>query len=208
MTLDLALVQAFVAVVDARGFHAAARRLGVSLPLVSLQLRRLEQHFGAALVRRRREGCTPTRAGAQFLPYARGVLEAARRAAPAGGRRASNPGIELLPRLLTPKIELRLGTNPETLARLAIGEVDLAVTEWWDDRQGFEARAWHEQPLLGIVPPGHRFTRRRAVPLARFLAERRSAAGRAPALGACLPRRWASAPQQCASCARWAGPRG
>lgn len=177
MILDLALVQAFVAVVDARGFHAAARRLGVSQPLVSQQLRRLEQHFGAALVHRRRDGCTPTRAGAQFLPYARGVLEAARRAEAALAPRplvvgaASNPGIYLLPRLLTPEIELRLGTNPEMLARLAIGEIDLAVTEWWDDRPGYEAQPWHEEPLLGIVPPGHRFAGRRAVPLARFLAE-------------------------------------
>lgn len=177
MSLDLALVQAFVAVVDARGFHAAARRLGVSQPLVSQRLRRLEAHFGAALVHRSREGCLPTRAGAQLLPHARGLLEAARRAEAALAPRplvvgaASNPGIYLLPGLLTPEIELRLGTNPETLARLAIGEVDLAVTEWWDDRPGYDARAWHEEPLIGIVPPGHRFAGRRAVPLERFLAE-------------------------------------
>jgi DNA-binding transcriptional LysR family regulator len=175
--LDLALVEAFLAIVEARGFRAAARRLGVSQPQVSRQLRRLEERLGAVLIRRGRGSSAPTAEGGRFLPHARALMEAARRAETALLPRplvvgaASNPGLYLLPALLTADIELRLGSNPETLARLEIGEVDVAVTEWWDGRAGFEAIAWREEGLVGIVPPGHRFATARSVPLDLFLAE-------------------------------------
>lgn len=177
MTLDLVLVEALVAVAETGGFRAAARRLGISQPLVSQRVRRLEEHLGAVLIRRAHGHSVPTEAGDLLLPHARRALEAARRVEAALAPRplvvgaASNPGIYLLPPLLDPEIELRLGTNPETLVRLEAGEIDIAVTEWWDDRPGFEARAWHEERMVGIVPPGHPFARRRTVPLERFLME-------------------------------------
>ncbi|MCS6855048.1 MAG: LysR family transcriptional regulator [Elioraea sp.] len=175
--LDLDAVAAFVAVVETGGFHAAARRLGVSQPAVTQKVRRLEQSLGVLLLDRHRRGCVPTAAGAAFLARARRALEAARRAETVFAGRslvvgaATNPGIYLLPKLIGPGVELRLGTNPETVERLECGEVDLAVLEWWDDRPGFEAFPWREEPLIGIVPPGHRFAGRDAVPLAEFLAE-------------------------------------
>lgn len=177
MTLDLALVEALVAVAETGGFRAAARRLGVSQPLVSQRVQRLGARFGTVLIRRARARSVPTEAGALLLPHARRALETARRVEVALAPRplvvgaASNPGIYLLPRLLEPGIELRLGSNPETLARLEAGEVDLAVTEWWDGRPGYQAIAWREERMIGIVLPGHRFARRRAAPLARFLDE-------------------------------------
>lgn len=177
MSLDLDLVAAFVAVAETGGFHAAARRLGVSQPLVSQRVRRLEERLGVVLLARQREGCTPTRDGALFLPHARRALAAARQAETLFAGRplvvgaASNPGIYVLPRVLTPEITLRLGTNPETLSRLEAGEIDLAILEWWEERPGFRAVVWREEALIGIVPPGHPFAREGSVPLRRFLAE-------------------------------------
>jgi DNA-binding transcriptional LysR family regulator len=177
MTLDLALVEALVTVIDAGGFRAAARRLGISQPLVSQRVRKLEERCGAVLVRRTRNRCETTAAGALLLPQARRVLEAARRLELALAPRrltvgaASNPGIYLLPPLIEPSVELRLGSNPETLARLEAGDVDLAVTEWWDGRAGYTAVAWREERMIGIVPPDHRFAGRKSMPLAEFLTE-------------------------------------
>lgn len=177
MPLDLALVEAYLAVLDGGGFRAAASRLGRAQPTISQQVRRLERSLGAPLVRRGRQGCVPTAEGARFAPLARRALEAARRAASAvaGGRlvvgAASNPAIYLLPRMLEQGTELRIGTNPESLARLEAGEVDVAVTEWWDGRPGHDAVAWHEEPMVGIVAPSHRWADRGRVPLDAFLAE-------------------------------------
>lgn len=119
----------------------------------------------------------PTAEGARFLPHARALLETAQRAlAVLTARRlvvgaASNPGIYLLPPYLSEREELRIGTNPDTVERLASGAVDLAITEWWDGRQGFEVHAWRDEPMVGIVPPSHPFACAGPVPLARFLAE-------------------------------------
>ncbi len=175
--LDLSLLNSFVAVVEGAGFRAAARRLGVSQPLLSQHLRRLEEELGVSLIERSRRGGAPTPQGQRLLPHARRLLEGARHAASMFATRplvigaARNPGLYLLLPLLRAEEELRLGSNPETLERLAVGETDIAFTEWWDGRPGFEAMPWREEPVIGIAPPGHPLAGAEPVPLARFLAE-------------------------------------
>lgn len=180
MTPDLILVEAVLAVADTGSFRAAAQRLGRAQPTVSQQVARLEAELGTTLLIRRRDGCLPTPDGALFLPGARRALDAARQAVAAVRGRplaigaASNPGIYLLPpcvaRAAMPTV-LRLGTNPETVARLASGEVDLAFLEWWDDRAGYEARLWYEEEMVAILPPGHRWAGWPVVPVARLAEE-------------------------------------
>lgn len=53
---DLNLLRAFLAVADARSFTAAAERLHIARPQVSLQIRRLENVLGAALFHRTTRG--------------------------------------------------------------------------------------------------------------------------------------------------------
>jgi len=175
--LDLGLLNSFVAVVEGGGFRAAARRLGVSQPLLSQHLRRLEQELGVPLIERSRRGGAPTPQGLRLLPHARRLVEGARQAAGLFAPRplvigaARNPGLYMLPPLLRPEEELRLSSNMEALERLAAGETDIAFTEWWDGRAGLEAQPWREEPVIGIVGRGHPLARASAVPLARFLAE-------------------------------------
>jgi DNA-binding transcriptional LysR family regulator len=184
--LNLVHVQAFLAVVDTGGFHEAARRLGISQPTVSQQLRKLEESLGVALVQRAHGSAAPTARGAAFLPFARRLIEGAERSIQAVRRpplavgASSNPGIYLLPPFVRrferaePKalaVRLRIGTNPETVARLESGEIDLAVTEWWEPKSGYEAIPWRQEPMLVIVPSDHPWRDRRSITPDEFITQ-------------------------------------
>jgi DNA-binding transcriptional LysR family regulator len=183
--LDLREVRAFLAVVDTGSFLAAARRLSLSQPTVSLQVRRMEVQLAAELLHRDRGGCRPTPAGLRLLPHARRLLAAGERAREALDAdrmvlgASTNIGVYHLPDLLAglapasppPRIELRIAPHAALLDALADGLVDLALTEWWDGRPGFVAQPWHREPLVAIVPPGHPLARVKSVTLERLFAE-------------------------------------
>ena len=68
--MDIDDLQTFVAVADAGGISAAARRLGVSKSIVSRQLFRLEEELGTQLLARTTRGAALTEAGATFRDHA------------------------------------------------------------------------------------------------------------------------------------------
>lgn len=168
--LDLTQVQSFLAIVDTGSFHDAARRLDLAQPTVSQRLRKLETALGAALIVRNHSRCSATRKGAEFLPHARRLIraEAEARGSVELSRlvvgAASNLGIYLLPPVVQrfrrrfgaePRVELAIAPNPVIAEQLLRGDVDLAVTEWWNGEPGFETVAFRSEPLVVIVPPDH-----------------------------------------------------
>jgi LysR family glycine cleavage system transcriptional activator len=62
----LPALHAFALVVEAGSIAAAARRLGVTQPAVSAQVRALEASLGVALLRRGANAAVPTEAGARY----------------------------------------------------------------------------------------------------------------------------------------------
>ncbi|MEC9434023.1 MAG: LysR family transcriptional regulator [Pseudomonadota bacterium] len=68
--MDLEDLQTFVAVADAGGVSAAARRLGVSKSIVSRRLFRIEAELGAQLLSRTTRGASLTEAGLTFREHA------------------------------------------------------------------------------------------------------------------------------------------
>lgn len=74
MDIDPVLLRAFVAVSDTGGFTRAARRLNLTQPAVSHQIRRLEEQLGRALIRRTTRRLTLTDDGEDLLSYAREIL--------------------------------------------------------------------------------------------------------------------------------------
>jgi DNA-binding transcriptional LysR family regulator len=68
--VDIEDLQMFVAVADAGGVSAAARRLGVSKSIVSRRLFRLEADLGVQLVARTTRGAALTEAGVTFRDHA------------------------------------------------------------------------------------------------------------------------------------------
>lgn len=74
MDIDPTLLRAFVAVSETGGFTRAARRLSLTQPAVSHQIRRLEEQVGQALIRRTTRRLTLTPDGEDFLLHARQIL--------------------------------------------------------------------------------------------------------------------------------------
>lgn len=168
--MNPAWLASYLAVIDTGGFRAAAASLGVTQGAVSQQVRRLEAELGATLVHRDPAGCRPVPGTETFLRYARTLVDLSDRAARlftdpelvVGA--ASNIGIYLLQPLLKTigdthagryRIRQHLGTNTDVIGQLADGGVDVAITEWWQHKPGFEATAWREEELVVIVGPGH-----------------------------------------------------
>lgn len=184
--LNLTHVQTFVAVVEQGGFHEAARHLGVSQPTVTQHIKKLEADLARPLIVRTYGSADTTGHGAQFLPFARTLLRIvgrARTALDGGGLvigASSNIGVYLLQPLvkaftamrpLIGPVDIRIGTNPDTARRLEDSEVDIGLMEWWDNRAGFEARIWRDEPVVVIVPPDHPWSRRKSVDRAALLNE-------------------------------------
>lgn len=71
---DLRLLRAFVAIVDAGSFTAAAERLHMTQSTISQQIARLEEAVGQALVDRTARPVHATASGERLLGYARRIL--------------------------------------------------------------------------------------------------------------------------------------
>jgi len=74
INLDTDLVRTFVTVADMRSFTRAGARLGRSQSAISLQIRRLEDRLGRALLSRDPRHVVLTPAGEDLLPQARQLL--------------------------------------------------------------------------------------------------------------------------------------
>lgn len=71
----LAAMEAFIRVVDAGSFSAAARQMRVGQPAISKTIAQLEQRLGVRLLLRSTRGLTPTEAGRSFYERAKRSLE-------------------------------------------------------------------------------------------------------------------------------------
>ena len=84
-------VPEFVAVVEAKGFRAAGRQMGVSGTALSKALRQLEQRLGVTLLLRTTRSVRLTEAGEKFYAAARRALDTLRAAAEEVGELADEP---------------------------------------------------------------------------------------------------------------------
>lgn len=64
---DLSALTIFAAIVEAGGFRAAARRLGLSVSALSQSLKQLEESLGTRLLHRSTRSLAPTEAGSRLL---------------------------------------------------------------------------------------------------------------------------------------------
>src|SRR5688572_23771286 len=86
MNADTRLLRSFLVVAEELHFGRAARRLHLSQPPLSLQIRRLEEQLGARLFDRDRRHVALTEAGAGLVGRARHLLGELDRACVDAGR--------------------------------------------------------------------------------------------------------------------------
>lgn len=169
--MDLDLLRAFLAVVEADGFTRAADRLGRTQSTISQQIRRLEEEVGQPLIFRQRAGRSValTPSGEILVPYARRLLETfseARIMVSKEKRQAvvrlgvtedlsSGLLVQLLEscRLHFPDIRLEVTSAwGDVLNRLqASGELDLALIK---QAQGAPALAARPESAVWVAAPG------------------------------------------------------
>ncbi len=145
--LKLDQLRSFAEVIELGTFSAAAERLQLSQPAVSLQVRQLERRLGLRLIERVGKRATPTPAGLELLEHARrieaavsGALDGmAAHASGALGRLRIGTGatacIYLLPPVLRdlrrrfPSLEItvRTGNTREVLKALEENTLDLGL---------------------------------------------------------------------------------
>ncbi|MCX4674358.1 LysR family transcriptional regulator [Streptomyces sp. NBC_01433] len=75
MELEVRHLRALCAIAETGSLHQAARRLGVSQPSLTTQLKRIENTLGAELFQRERTGCSPTLLGRAVLSRARPLVD-------------------------------------------------------------------------------------------------------------------------------------
>ena len=137
-------MRVFKAVVEAGGFSAAARVLGVSQPFVSRTINALENRLGVHLLHRSTRDSRLSTEGERFLALCRTTLEqldeaeaqiASSRSEPSGDLRVSAPlafgmdqVVPLLPRFVRahPKVNLRLSLS-DSLVNLIEENIDVAI---------------------------------------------------------------------------------
>jgi DNA-binding transcriptional LysR family regulator len=86
--MELRHFRYFVAVAEELNFSRAAKRLGISQPPLSLQIRQLEKEIGTQLFYRRTRGVELTDAGKLLLEEARVILKQVEKAESSVRRRA------------------------------------------------------------------------------------------------------------------------
>jgi DNA-binding transcriptional LysR family regulator len=170
--MELQHLRTLVAVAEAASLTRAAKRLHVTQPAVSAQVKALEEHLGLTLFRRTGRGVVLTHAGEQLLPHAREILTRTdglrRRAAELSGDLGGvirlgwiDCGYDLkvaqlvgqarqrFPEL---RVELATATSGENVRSILDQELDIAFLEGeWDDPR---LRQWRlGASRVGIIAP-------------------------------------------------------
>ena len=174
--IQLAQLQAFVAVARIGSISAAAHELFVSQPAITARIQGLERGIGASLLARSRTGSRLTEVGRALLPHAERALTAV-----AGGRRAvedvvsgsggrltigAAPAVStyVLPAMLHrfqadhPRVQLsvRSGHSEEVLEMVLREEVEIGLMRPIQHADVVNTPLYEDELVL-VVPRGHEF---------------------------------------------------
>jgi len=171
-SLSLDQLRAFMEVVQLGSFSAAARRLNLTQPAVSLQIRELESRCGVSLVERVGKRAFPTAAGRDLLAYAEriraeaeGALAAMRRhQSGCAGRVHLGSGPTALTYLLPPVLQtlrerypdidivVTTGTTNDITEQLLLNTLDLGLTALPVEGDEFVTTPVRTDDIVAILP--------------------------------------------------------
>lgn len=184
--MELRHVRYFLAAAENRSISKASRRLHVSQPAVSRQIRDLEEELGVRLFLRERSGLRLTAAGERLLGYARSIVGLADEAA-AAMRELGHDRPPLAIGFLTTSPCSFLGQGlksfrerhpeqrftifemspAEQVEALRDGRIDIALigNPCAAVHEEFVTRELFTMPLKAFVPSAHRLAGRPSIPL-------------------------------------------
>ncbi|MFJ6130088.1 LysR family transcriptional regulator [Streptomyces griseoviridis] len=173
MDLDLRKLRYFVTVAEQLHFGRAADELHIAQPVLSRQIRALEQDLGASLFTRDRHGVELTDAGRQLLADAGPLLastHAVRRrvsAAALGNRRLMvgfRAGVPVTPaaRMFEDRhpdvvVDVQRIEADDQAAMLLDGRIDVGYVRLPIDEAGLRVTPLYAEPRVAVLPAGHRF---------------------------------------------------
>lgn len=183
--IDLTQVRSFVAVAAELHFGRAARRLNMTQPPLSRQIRLLEDYLGARLFDRTAKSVTLTPAGRTFLPQAQSLLNHANEAESSIRQTTQTEGtvrlaffglaaFRLLPRIMAratqqyPRIalDLREMNAVSQINAFAFGELDLGIVRpMTPPPPALTMDTILRERLLVALPHGHALTRTQTIRL-------------------------------------------
>lgn len=190
--MELRHLRYFKVVAEELHFGRAAKRLNMSQPPLSQQIRNLEQEIGATLLDRDNRNVSLTRAGEQFLHRARTILDASENAAAearsmSAGHEANisvgymssamlDQFVPVLHRFREdyPYVDVQLTQMPSPLqlSSLIAGELDFAFIDAQPENGSLHFRdqllsartAWREA-FVAALPVDHRLANKRTISL-------------------------------------------
>ncbi|GBC62264.1 LysR family transcriptional regulator [Desulfonema ishimotonii] len=190
--MELRQLRYFMAVAEERHFGRAAKRVCISQPPLSMQIRNLEAEIGVQLFRRTTRRVELTEAGAAFLREVRSVtekleaaVETARRVAGGAAGRISvgfvGPAMDaFLPGVIrefrehAPGVILSLAEmdTRAQLDALGAGRIQAGFVRLFrHELPGLRAEPIFREPYVLAFPPGHRLADYECVPLAALKGE-------------------------------------
>lgn len=178
--MELRHCRYFVAVAEELHFGRAAKRLGISQPPLSQQIRSLEQELGVELLRRTKRVVRLTSAGEVFLQAARKLLRGVEDSMDVTRRAARGevgtlqvgyaPGVEveILPRVLRafarryPAVDVRLAPLPtrDQIDALRQRRIDAGLVMLPVSTDGLDVAPIQREPILLVLPKGHPLARK------------------------------------------------
>ncbi len=186
MDLDLRKLRYFVAVAEEENFGRAADRLHIAQPVLSRQIRALEQDLKVRLFERDTRGTRLTTAGQTLLDEARTLLPAAaaaqRRVRDAAGQRTFTvgfaPGV-----IITPAVREFSRRHPDVSVEVVgsdwvhqadvvrDGQVDVGYLRLPTDVRGLTVEPLFSEPRAVMLPADHQLAGKESLNIADLAAE-------------------------------------
>jgi len=181
--MELRHLRYFVAVAESLSFREASRKLHVSQPSLSVQVKQLEEEVGVRLFHRSKRHVEITRGGEVFLNTAREVLSMLERGSSAARQAQQGEAgtirigfiptasFAILPRLLEeitkqlPLVEVELKEWPEAtqIRELQSGALDIGISHLEELSEQIEGMLLTRERLILVLPKHHQAARKKAV---------------------------------------------
>jgi DNA-binding transcriptional LysR family regulator len=181
--LDIYEMQVFLTAAETESFSEAGRRLQMSQPAVSMQIKSLEKRLNVELFQRSGRNIRLTEIGQVLVPMARELVSksvhieeavAALKGETIGVLRIScstTAGKYVLPKLIGsfieqyPAVEVvcNVGSRGTALESLLKGDAHLAITSLREPSKDLEYRHFMVDPVVLIAPVDHPWARRKSI---------------------------------------------